>query len=395
MTTNNTAGTYKPYSYAASRTDKPIPAPSSGMWAKQYNPPLNSFLSYLTKHEPAYVGSGSFRGASITLSGDCYLSGAVCGSTPSRAPMYRAAIRGFSRSSRVRMRRFLSSVAANYIALGTLTYPESFPADGAIVKRHLRAFLQWCRRRMAALPSHEKHGVFWFLEFQERGAPHFHFFSTFTIPHQALAEAWFRIVGSCDERHLEAGTSIEAIRYTNDRSVTCGYALKYAQKASQKDVPEGYANVGRFWGAIGCVSCHRERVRFPATKQGHVAYLMCCRELCLVIGDYVRPPITVDGALLNHVLFVDKESARRNMRIDMVPVFACVIPFKHDLSASVLTTMEYWHNLAIHASPEAFQAMCALHDGRFFRSQEYAAVPFDERVTAQEAMRKDSPRAML
>lgn len=30
------------------------------------------------------------------------------------------------------------------------------------------------------------------------------------------------------------------------------YAMKYALKQEQKDVPRGYENVGRFWGVYGC-----------------------------------------------------------------------------------------------------------------------------------------------
>jgi len=151
------------------------------------------------------------------------------------------------------MRRYLRCCDADYHIMGTLTYPAEYPKDGRIVKGHLRAFIERCRR------YHEKNGnngwsIFWFLEFQERGAPHFHFFTNFEIDKGLLALWWHDIVDSRDSRHLLAGTRIEYLRA--GRSGTLGYAAKYAAKSSQKEVPPCFANVGRFWGAVGLVSCH-------------------------------------------------------------------------------------------------------------------------------------------
>lgn len=98
--------------------------------------------------------------------------------------------------------------------------------------------------------------IFWFLEFQNRGAPHFHLFiSEFIVDRDSIewcAKTWFRIVGSDDDRHLRAGTRLEKLR--NGRKGTVSYAAKYAAKAEQKVVPENMLNAGRFWGVCGCRS---------------------------------------------------------------------------------------------------------------------------------------------
>lgn len=131
------------------------------------------------------------------------------------------------------------------VSLLTLTYPLSFPLDGRTVKKHWAAMRHWLTRRGV--------GGFWFLEFQGRGAPHIHVFATGHVPFRELREAWYRIVGSGDPKHLRAGTKAEWLRVPH----ACGaYAAKESSKMCQKDVPVGYQNVGRFWGVFGGVKAH-------------------------------------------------------------------------------------------------------------------------------------------
>lgn len=122
----------------------------------------------------------------------------------------------------------------------TLTYPKDWPSDGKEVKRHLECIKMWFKR----------HGVsaFWFLEFQKRGAPHFHLFTDKPVSKEDLSKKWYQVVGSGDEKHLKAGTQIQRIRKPH---AVAAYAAKYATKKEQKEVPEGYSNVGRFWGGWG------------------------------------------------------------------------------------------------------------------------------------------------
>jgi hypothetical protein len=140
--------------------------------------------------------------------------------------------------------RRLTFTARNFPGLAvmvTLTYPRDFPTNGRTVMDHWRRMRQWFVRQ-----GH-KSGL-WFKEFQSRGAPHFHVFLTGAIPHEAVAEAWYRIVASGDIRHLWAGTRVEPLR---NPSAAGTYAAKYASKTRQKDVPEEFSAVGRFWGVWG------------------------------------------------------------------------------------------------------------------------------------------------
>ena len=109
----------------------------------------------------------------------------------------------------------------------------------------------FCKRMRRAYG--EVSGI-WKLEPQERGAPHYHLlvFGVNFIPHQMLSQWWFDIVGSGDERHLQAGISIEAVRSREG-------VMHYASKMYMGKIIEGFSGVGRFWGVFN-------RAKLPLSK---------------------------------------------------------------------------------------------------------------------------------
>lgn len=163
----------------------------------------------------------------------------------------RSGVHEFSAGSAVRMRRYIRECMAEYQNMVTLTYPGFFESDGAIVKDHLRRYLQELKRKIERENPHDvlRYSTFWFLEFQERGAPHFHLFTTHYASKDWVSKTWYRIVNSEDPRHLVAGTRCEKLE--RGRSGLISYATKYACKQCQKVVPKDYENVGRFWGVSG------------------------------------------------------------------------------------------------------------------------------------------------
>lgn len=127
-----------------------------------------------------------------------------------------------------------------------LTYPLIWPEDGREVKRHLDVFGKRCRRI----------GVFfaWALEYQSRGAPHFHLIARFpddwTLKkvREWIALNWYEVVGSGDKKHFRAGTSAEWVR---NPDCVGWYVSNYLGKQYQKKPPEGVNLPGRMWGMIG------------------------------------------------------------------------------------------------------------------------------------------------
>lgn len=185
----------------------------------------------------------------------------------------RDVIKEFSYEARYRLLHFCKNCNADFFSMLTITYPRDFPRDGKAVKNDLRKFKQWLQREVEGIQ-----GV-WFLEFQRRGAPHFHFllsvdlrdqgtlitkrrggtrrgeksdtYATVDICEKRAAASWYRIVKSGDEKHLKAGVCWEVLE-SHDAALR--YAAMHAGKPKQKEVPEDYQNVGRFWGKIGPIA---------------------------------------------------------------------------------------------------------------------------------------------
>ena len=165
-----------------------------------------------------------------------------------------------SKKSRQRLAFIANNTRIVFRTMVTLTYPGQFSSDGKEIKKHLNAFLVWCRRRFES-PSY-----LWFLEFQRRGAPHIHLLIDTSLPqltdertavYREVSERWYAIVGSRDIRHRNAGTRCERVR---KKDGAARYCLKYAYKTRQKCVPEAYRNVGRFWGCSRDVTPAESRI---------------------------------------------------------------------------------------------------------------------------------------
>lgn len=150
----------------------------------------------------------------------------------------RTTIRDFSQHSRNQLKFALRNAACEWLTMITLTYPKVFPRCGKVVKSHLNTFLTTLRKAHRGL----KYG--WVLEFQSRGAPHFHIFTTCSPSPSWVSRIWYGIVKSEDPRHLAAGTQVKALT-TRDEAI--GYITNYANKMDQKAVPEGFSWPGRFW----------------------------------------------------------------------------------------------------------------------------------------------------
>lgn len=226
---------------------------------------LSTGVSYVNSIDVRHDVSGSIIGNGSNNVGRLYRSSGnlfiivdTSNGIPSRfSGSSRSDVKCFSEGSSRRMRAYLRECVPEYKIMVTLTYPCGYPSNGKTVKEHLRRFIQEMfrqARRDYANNGKEfirsEQSVFWFLEFQERGAPHFHLFSTFSTEKSFVSKKWYDIVDSEDPRHLQAGTRVEFLH--SGKKGLSSYASKYAAKNEQKVVPDGYKNVGRFWGVSGC-----------------------------------------------------------------------------------------------------------------------------------------------
>ena len=152
----------------------------------------------------------------------------------------RSEITELTRKSSEKMKFILRNSLCEFPCFITLTYPSHFPRSGKVCKKHLNLFLTHLRKDYKGIK------YFWFMEFQERGAAHFHMFLSCVVPGKTyISPLWYRIVNSGDPKHLNAGTNVTVLKNTSD---VVKYATSYAKKATQKMTPEDFICVGRFWG---------------------------------------------------------------------------------------------------------------------------------------------------
>lgn len=179
-------------------------------------------------------------------------------------PVARGTKKGLTELTK-KARDYLAFVAnATPIRFGSMmvcTYGANYPRDGRVVKKHLNSMLGWVRRKLGG-------EYLWFLEFQERGAPHVHILLEFAEVGKDVryefAEKWSSVVcGDCFYPYSERETGkrgtvrtdmVRVHRHykqwgrTRKDDGLVGYVTKYATKTHQKIVPSDFSNVGRFYG---------------------------------------------------------------------------------------------------------------------------------------------------
>jgi len=233
------------------------------------------------------------RVSTYALSGRLDCSGSTC-------PV-RGSCTGLSRKSGSRLARYVAEARSDYRYFGTFTVRDWENRTGADFKGALDVFLRGFMRlqRNSSESDPLDTSVLWFLEFQERGAPHVHIMYTDWVGWQDAARIWCAAVG--DPSIYSTCCKLETFR--SGRGGAIAYARKYATKGAgvtlgsmgaelaesgkidadlvlawadgdvtdaefhrvvvaalkksgdkryQKLVPPWYGSPGRFWGVRGC-----------------------------------------------------------------------------------------------------------------------------------------------
>ena len=162
----------------------------------------------------------------------------------------------FTRPSRNRLIREISSYGKLCPIFITLTYGSEYP-NAKESKKHLD---RWWKRVAREFPHY---WAVWKLEFQKRGAPHYHLLvyskeEKPRIPKEWISDSWSEVVG--DESIRKTGTRVESLR---SHRGGIWYATKYLAKvenpSNSKDSerPESgkqdgtqSPSAGRFWGVL-------------------------------------------------------------------------------------------------------------------------------------------------
>lgn len=167
----------------------------------------------------------------------------------------RGDIKGFSKKSRYRMQKRMNRLdfdnLENLYSV-TLTYPKRFPEDGITHKTDLDVILKRFKRRFG-----DDIEYLWKLEFQKRGAPHYHIIirlpKRYQLPYlqRWLGKNWFEVAQRFwDEKqinHLDAGTQFKELTKKQGKDSlqsAAFYLCKYINK-EEDNTPE---HQGRYWG---------------------------------------------------------------------------------------------------------------------------------------------------
>lgn len=156
----------------------------------------------------------------------------------------RGKITGFSAESRLRMLKFMHSITFEGGLLITLTYPKDYPTGAAVYKKHLQNF----RRQFEA--AYGKNRTIWKLEYQERGAPHYHLL-VFDARHVDIKECswlWYISRGGIYFEGLSNGFDVKSAWKEDGVSNVGAYVGKYISKETLPETEEDLKYTGRFWG---------------------------------------------------------------------------------------------------------------------------------------------------
>jgi len=160
----------------------------------------------------------------------------------------RGVVQHFSRRSRSRLLRVGARLKKDVFGvMATFTYRENM-VDHAEAKQHLKLLTQW-------LQYHYKNtALLWRLEYQERGAIHFHILclNINWVDAGAVTAYWQKLTGD---------DSYPDLKRLRSRRRVMAYISKYIAKMEQSEqasgMSDGFINVpylqnfvGRFWGIV-------------------------------------------------------------------------------------------------------------------------------------------------
>ena len=186
----------------------------------------------------------------------------------------RGKVTEFSERSRKRLAFMAGNCNVEFDSMTTLTVHSDLPVDARQFKSALNSYLQKFRRKSVA--------YLWFFEFTKKGAPHVHILHDSKVIESSRGQSvniseskaesarWANLIRAqlpqevCTvdvsemlTKMMRASARVEQVREPGGAG---RYATKYAFKMEQKQVPEGFENVGRFWSCSRSVKVEPVKV---------------------------------------------------------------------------------------------------------------------------------------
>ena len=168
--------------------------------------------------------------------------------TPSKSEGEKSArgkIKGMSPASFGRMICNLSRVE-RFDGFITLTYPGKWREAAKTPRASKKALSNFHFKLRSRFPNIT--GGIWILEFQKRGAPHYHIWTIHKDPKLNQSEDIDRFVKDQWQRH--SGGKVSNFEPCRAPDAAARYAAKEGGKRFQKDPPVDW-DPGRFWGVFG------------------------------------------------------------------------------------------------------------------------------------------------
>lgn len=218
---------------------------------------------------PRYPDGGLFKGSSWEITGKKHLA-------------LRGMVGSWSRASARRLRLLALNCGGAFRSLLTLTYraqAQAWEGQGQrnrrISKRSkadLHRFLRCLRKELG--------DYLWVQEFQKRGVIHYHVLCARLVSKERVGQVWTRASGQAgDASVLRHGVDVQETR--SERGAR-DYVGRYVGKESQKHLPVGVNQAGRWWGSSRTLKpVVLEEVVWLDTRDEliHLRELRICRDL--------------------------------------------------------------------------------------------------------------------
>lgn len=207
-----------------------------------------------------------------------------------RARTKRGRVTELSQKSLNRLNFLVQTTRVEFKSILTLTYLCA-PVSGRKAKKDLKLALQWLKRR-----CNNDLSYVWWAEFTGHYAIHFHILLSCVPIDGDIADFalyWLKITDQgygryCDLRKRREMDVVKSILKFNGnkekgkciweklRKVDGAkrYCAKYATKPYQKQVPEWFQDIGRFWGASRDVKKERQEPRIIQLSEAELRQIL-------------------------------------------------------------------------------------------------------------------------